>query len=849
MPWLHRDDLEDESAWFRLDTEATVGSGSGCDLILDAPGVSSRHCRIENKGGRWRVVDLASEGGTRVRGADVSQLVLADGDVIEVGGASLRFHRSRPRVQPTDDADGAETTQSGRRGRRIVSPWLLGATVLALVAAVYKGVSRNDPPSPAERAATGGRPVGTAPANGAAVAEDETTDDTSRSETRPTADPSMSALRSRIRLLEASRRWGDAVKLLAKASEVSPENMDLLELDVDLRSKADRELELLERGWKDLGREGAWDRVRREAERVKPRFAGTGFEQRLEDWASLAALPPRRSSSRRKLPKAVSPGDSDGPRPGRSPTAEGAQVTRAEALAASSRWRGAAEVFRRLAGNAGDAGKRRLWAERARVLEAMGDLKARVIVDVNEEKRRGVTLRIGTLAARCVAADEDLVQIKLGRGEEEWLWKDIPSDRLLALFDWAAVTPRERLQFALAAHHLGDEERAMVALGEAARDAALKREADELFARWTGVDRPAGGFVLLEGRLMTPEEAETRRLLSEAKVLARQASTATEGRFKEICLELRAMGSPARGVLAEVVQARFEREFERARKLKVFQNIAAARAKVFDELETRRRAALALIRDPVRYPYPYGPNQKEVQAEVDGLVQRIRDVYEHPAAYLEGELKSLAAAHERLRALCTLLPDDVDAPLDPDSLLHELDRALDMTHHGLKPSAQKAAADVLRFNAEIASSITDDERELHRLTNLYRMMMGLRPVKIDEALVRAARKHSQEMMDLRYFAHASPVKEHRTPSMRAAAEGWGGGVSENIARGAATPTGALRGWLHSSGHHRNIVGAGWTHLGCGKAKGGAFWTQNFGKGSSSALSKEKKAPAPEAPKR
>ncbi len=843
MAWLHRDDLEDESAWFRLDTEAILGSGSDCDLTLDAPGVSPRHCRVENRGGRWRVVDLASEGGTRVRGTDVSQLILTDGDVIELGGASLRFHRSRPRA--SEAVDGAETTKSGRRGRPVVSPWLLGAAVLALAGAAYKGMFKNETPS--NVTSSRGEPVAKAPAEDASRGTNHSADVPAGEGGSP-LDPATRALQSRIRPLEASRRWGEAVRLVSKASEESPRNLDLLELEVDLRAKAVRELELLERKWESLGKEGDWDRIREDAQRVASRFAGTGLEVRLQDWASLAALPPRRSSSDGTAPKTASGEDSASPRSSLSPTAEGAAVSRAEALAASCRWRAAADVFRRLAENGGDGAKRRLWEQRARILQALGDLKARVIVDVNEEKRRGVTLRIGTLAARCVAADEELVQIKLGRGEEEWAWKDIPADRLLALFDWASVSPEERLQFALAAHHLGDAERAKAALGEAARDPASKGRADELFALWTGVDRPAGGFVLLDGRLMTPEEAEARRLASQARALARQASTASDGRFKEICLELRAMGTPARDVLDEIVRARFGRELERARKLKVFQSIAAARAKVFDELEARRKAALTLIRDPVRYPYPYGPNQKEVQAEVDALVQKIRDVYEHPAAYLEGELKSLAAAHESLRVLRGLQPADAHAPIDPDSLLDELDRALDVSHHGLKPSAQKAAAEVLRFNAEIASSITDDERELHRLTNLYRMMMGLRPVKIDEALVRAARKHSQEMMDLDYFAHASPVKEHRTPSMRAAAEGWGGGVSENIARGAPTPAGALRGWLHSSGHHRNIVGAGWTHLGCGKAKGGAFWTQNFGKGSSSALSKEKKAPKPGAPK-
>ncbi len=833
MPWLHRDDLEDESAWFHLDGEVVVGSTSDCDLVLTDPSVSPRHCRIEKKSGRWRVADLASETGTRVRGTEVSQLVLSDGDAIEVGGVALRFHRSRPRPGGAPPvADEAESSESPRRGRRAVSPWLLGATVVALAAAVHKAVSEDGshggsdtsgPAAVAKREPGRGDPA--APEGVATVSP-------------ASEDPVIRALLLRLRSLEKGRLWGQAVGVVTEATRDAPGNPAFLEMEVDLRVRAAEELDLLERRWRDLGRTGNWQRVLEEARGAAPRFEGTGMASRVRDWASLAALPPRRSSSRGKTVGTASRRKSEPSRP----VGEAADATRGESLAAACRWREAAVVFRGLAGRTRDEGKRRLWRERARVLQAMGDAKARVIVDVNEERRRGVTLRIGSLAARCVAADEDLVQIKLGRGEEEWSWGDIPADRLLALFDWASVSPEERLQFAVVARHLGAADRAMAALGEAARDEAIKPRADELFAAWTGSERPAGGFVLVEGRLMTPEEAEIRRAASRARNLARQAATATAERFEEICLELRSLGAPALGILDEVVRKRFEWQLERARRLKVFHNIAAARARVFDELELRRKEALALIRDPVRYPYPYGPNQEAVQAEVDALVQRVCEVYERPATFLEGRLKSLAAAHDALKALCQLQPAGMDSPLDPDALLAELDRALDMSHHGLKSSAQRAAADILRFNEEIASSVSPEERELHRLTNRYRMMMGLRPVKIDEALVRAARKHSQEMMDLKYFAHASPVKEHRTPSMRAAAEGWGGGVSENIARGAPTPEGALRGWLHSSGHHRNIVGAGWTHLGCGKAKGGAFWTQNFGKGASSALSKEKKPP-------
>jgi uncharacterized protein YkwD len=86
------------------------------------------------------------------------------------------------------------------------------------------------------------------------------------------------------------------------------------------------------------------------------------------------------------------------------------------------------------------------------------------------------------------------------------------------------------------------------------------------------------------------------------------------------------------------------------------------------------------------------------------------------------------------------------------------------------------------------------------------------------------------MAEMGYFAHESPVPENRTPNLRARnAEYKGGGVSENIARGATTGRGAHDQWCHSSGHHRNILGRGHTEIGVGVAQS-SWWTQMFGRG-------------------
>jgi uncharacterized protein YkwD len=95
-------------------------------------------------------------------------------------------------------------------------------------------------------------------------------------------------------------------------------------------------------------------------------------------------------------------------------------------------------------------------------------------------------------------------------------------------------------------------------------------------------------------------------------------------------------------------------------------------------------------------------------------------------------------------------------------------------------------------------------------------MLGRPPLEFDDRLVRAARAHSREMLELRYFAHESPTPGLRTPGERARAAGFAGSCGENIASH-GDPDAAFDGWVHSPGHHRNLVGARWRQLGVGNA--------------------------------
>lgn len=69
----------------------TIGRRSDRDISLDDPGVSRTHAEIQRGSGVFRIVDHGSANGTRVNGQPVSDSLLQDGDVIEVGATMMRF--------------------------------------------------------------------------------------------------------------------------------------------------------------------------------------------------------------------------------------------------------------------------------------------------------------------------------------------------------------------------------------------------------------------------------------------------------------------------------------------------------------------------------------------------------------------------------------------------------------------------------------------------------------------------------------------------------------------------------------------------------------------------------------
>ena len=122
--------------------------------------------------------------------------------------------------------------------------------------------------------------------------------------------------------------------------------------------------------------------------------------------------------------------------------------------------------------------------------------------------------------------------------------------------------------------------------------------------------------------------------------------------------------------------------------------------------------------------------------------------------------------------------------------------------------------------AQIEFEEANGIRDLNRM----RLLLGLKPLRIDVKLCEAARDHSKDMVEKRFFSHSSPVRGKRTPSDRARHFGTTA-HAENIAGGSKTGPGSNRQWFHSPGHHKNMLG---NHSRVGLGRHHKTWTQMFG---------------------
>jgi uncharacterized protein YkwD len=128
------------------------------------------------------------------------------------------------------------------------------------------------------------------------------------------------------------------------------------------------------------------------------------------------------------------------------------------------------------------------------------------------------------------------------------------------------------------------------------------------------------------------------------------------------------------------------------------------------------------------------------------------------------------------------------------------------------------------------------------LVNQERTSRGLRPLKLNMRLKKAATAHTRDMVARNYFAHEAPGGADFVDRIRKA--GYIARVmpalGEDLAWGSGslgTPRAIVKGWMDSPGHRANILFPKFREAGVGVAIGdpgagqeGATYTLDFGSG-------------------
>ena len=120
------------------------------------------------------------------------------------------------------------------------------------------------------------------------------------------------------------------------------------------------------------------------------------------------------------------------------------------------------------------------------------------------------------------------------------------------------------------------------------------------------------------------------------------------------------------------------------------------------------------------------------------------------------------------------------------------------------------------------------------LLNQQRRQHGLRPLRLNGKLTKAGEAHARDMVNRRYFSHDTPSGQdfvQRILSTDYVPAKASYSLGENLAWGSgfdSTPAATVSAWMHSAGHRRNILTAGFREIGIGIVMGAPMQGENDG---------------------
>ena len=771
-------------------------------------------------------------------GADPARLAQLDGHLAELTGARLLLTRLEAEVQAEAGQKSAgeqilelkaRAERAAGDGERAVIRSVLSRLADLRLAAPPSRMER--PVAEASAPVSQQEPLAGEEASGPAVATSGTDRTAAVSPAPPTliATPAPGDALARAQAWFASGHLREAERMLAGADASAP-------MVIELRRAIDARAEELARQWTTAGEELVALGFSGDAAAMLRQRAG---ELPTAQGDAMAALATELAAVRAPGVAAIAPAPiASDPLGGLLRTVERAEAALAAGAFAQARFEFATAADQVAGRDARFATELRTRAEDCALLAGLHDA---VSMRLQKGAKPEVALADGH-RARLIDCTSAGLRFTGDAGEELLSWTDLPAtavDSILRGLDAPADAYLGAAVLALSTGDVGSAEARLI--GAVRKDGTAKTRTDAMLARARGEAVPPGGYRVEGGGLVTTaaNSAVTREIESRLENALRQRDAKARD---AVLADLLARGpehlEAVVGVLRRV-QATLANKLQGHAVKKGWDKVAAER----ERLEAARSHALELIFDEVKYFYPYRPPAvsseqaklyAEVQREVDRRVKAVHDVWEDSKVRVPIP-PTVGAEVDKLRWVTTVLDgfgERSDAVLARARWAQTLpsEPTLTVQNFCRDPAELESwhlARRIEALNKARLAALSPPEREQLEVTNAYRRMMGRRPLVVDTRILAAARGHCDEMERLGYFGHFSPTPGLRSPYDRMRAANYAHGSSENIA-GNGSATGAHDAWLHSSGHHRNILGPLHTEFACGQR--GRLWTQNFGAG-------------------
>lgn len=142
--------------------------------------------------------------------------------------------------------------------------------------------------------------------------------------------------------------------------------------------------------------------------------------------------------------------------------------------------------------------------------------------------------------------------------------------------------------------------------------------------------------------------------------------------------------------------------------------------------------------------------------------------------------------------------------------------------------ARTPAARTTAPRAAVAPGISAELREVVDLVNQERAKAGCKALSIDDKLMLAAQRHSQDQADHKTMTHNGSDGSDLRVRLKRVGYVYSQ-AAENVAWNQQSPAAVMTAWMNSTDHRKNILNCAYTEIGVGVARSnGPYWTQDFG---------------------